>query len=240
MTTLVKITLAFLVALFLSSCGFDILLGEGQKGNGVVAEENRSIMEEFTAVSASEGLDVYVHQGSTFAIIVEADENIIDLIATDIRDGKLRVHALKNIGRATKKIHVTLPEIRSLESSSGADLIAQQLLQTDEIRLSASSGSSLIVVLKANEAKADASSGADIRLSGEAHSIIAHASSGAAIKAGEFYTKIGNAKASSGADISVNVSEALVAEASSGGDVSYTGDALVQQKNAISGKISKY
>ena len=97
MTTLARITIGLLIALFSSSCAFDLNFGNGKKGNGVVAEESREVTEEFTAVLASEGLDVYVVQDSEFSIRVEADENIIDLIGTDIDDGRLRIHAIENI-----------------------------------------------------------------------------------------------------------------------------------------------
>ncbi|MEO0473172.1 MAG: DUF2807 domain-containing protein, partial [Bacteroidota bacterium] len=46
------------------------------------------------------------------------DSKLIDLIGTDIKNGKLRIHAIENIGRATKKIYVSLPEVTALESSS--------------------------------------------------------------------------------------------------------------------------
>ena len=97
MTTLVRITIALVLALLLTSCGFDINFGDfgtGEKGNGVVVEETREITEEFTVVSASEGIDVFVTQGSDFDISVEADENIMDLIGTDIKNGKLKIHAI--------------------------------------------------------------------------------------------------------------------------------------------------
>src|SRR5690606_36054053 len=211
MTTLARITIAFLLALFLSSCGFDINLGEGKKGNGAVTKDNREITEKFTAVSASEGLDVYVTQSDEFQITVEADENVIDLIGTDIKNGKLRIHARENIGRATKKIFVSLPEVTELESSSGADLTVKNDLNADRIEIGASSGSDLEVTLRANEVKADASSGADIELSGEAGNLEIQASSGAEIKARDLLVKTCNAKASSGADITINVSDAIIA-----------------------------
>ena len=104
MTTLARITIALILALFLSSCAFDLNFGEGKKGNGTIVEDSRAISEAFTVVSASEGLDVYVTQANEFKIIVEADENILNLIGTDIKNGKLTIHAIENIGRATKKM----------------------------------------------------------------------------------------------------------------------------------------
>ncbi len=240
MTTLAKITIALLMALFLSSCAFDMNFGEGRKGNGEVTRDQREITEEFTAVSASEGLDVYVTQGDNFEITVEADENIIDLIGTDMTDGKLKIHAIENIGRATKKIYVSLPHITSLKSSSGADLLVQNPVKADKISLDASSGSDLEIELTADEISADTSSGADIKISGEANLFYANASSGSNIKARDLRVNTCHADASSGADISVNVSESLVADASSGADISYTGEASVQKKKSVSGSVHKY
>ena len=69
--------------------------------------------------------------------------------------------------------------------------------------------------------------------------LYANASSGSDIKARDFIVQSCNADASSGADISVNVSENLIADASSGGDISYTGDATVQMKKSVSGSVHK-
>ncbi len=240
MTTLVRMAVAALLALFMSSCAFDINFGDGKRGNGQVAEESRRISDGFTAVYASEGIDVFVTQGDDFKILVEADENIIDLIGTDIKDGRLKIHAIENIGRATKNVYVTLPRVTALKSSSGADLIAQNVIKADKIELDASSGSDIEVELVANEVMADASSGADIKVSGKTETLYADASSGSDIKARTLTAKRCNADASSGADISVNVSEALTADASSGADISYTGEASVTKKKSVSGSVHKY
>ncbi|MEB8344479.1 DUF2807 domain-containing protein [Flavobacteriaceae bacterium KMM 6898] len=240
MTTLARISIAFILALFFSSCAFDINFGEGKKGNGIVVEDNRNVSEEFTVVSASEGLDVYVTQSNEFKIVVEADENIIDLIGTDIKNGKLTVHAIENIGRATKKIHVSLPYITALSSSSGAELVTVNTIEAEKISLDASSGAEMEVSLIANEVSADASSGSDIQIAGQANMFYADASSGADIKAKNLMAKICNADASSGADISLNVSESLTADASSGADITYTGQATVQKSKSSSGSVHKY
>ena len=240
MTTLARIAIAVIMALFLSSCVFDMNWGAGKRGNGIIAEDRREVTEEFTVISAAEGLDVYVTQDRDFEILVEADENIIDLIGTDIKNGKLRIHAIENIGRATKKIYVTLPEITALSTSSGADLITRERIEADEISLDASSGSDLRIQLNADMVYADTSSGASIRISGAANTLYADASSGADIRAGEFEVKTCEADASSGADIRVNVSEQLVADASSGADIKYTGEASVKKNKSVSGSVRKY
>jgi len=239
MTTLAKFAIAILMAFFLSSCAFDMNFGEGKRGNGVVVKDDRQVTQDFTIVSASEGLDVYVTQGDDFEIMVEADENIIDLIGTDIKNGKLRIHAIENIGRATKMIYVTLPIITELSASSGSDLVTKNMIRANKISLGASSGAGMKIELVAEDVDADTSSGADIRIVGEATMLYVDASSGSDINAREFSVKTCRADASSGADISVNVSESLVADASSGADIRYTGEARVEKKKSVSGSVHK-
>jgi len=242
MTTLVKFTLALLLTLFLSSCGFDINFGDfgsGKKGNGVVTTETREITSDFSVVSASEGLQVYVTDGDEFEISVEADENIIDLIATDIKNDRLRIHAIENIGRATKKIFVTLPEVTGLKSTSGASLSVENTIKTSKLEIDASSGAMLHVDMIADEVEIDASSGANLKLSGDANTVYVDASSGANINAKKLISKVCRAGASSGGNLAVNVSEALTANASSGGNISYSGEASVTKKKSVSGSVHK-
>ena len=237
MTTLARIAIAALMALFFSSCHMDF--GRGKTGNGVVAKEIRTVTEEFMEVSASEGIDVYVTQGADFSIEVEADENVIELIGTDIKNGKLRIHAIENIGRATKKVNVTLPVVNGLYASSGADLETRNVIRGNKISLDASSGADIRASLVAEEIEADASSGADIRLEGEAEMMRADASSGSGIRARDLAVRVCYANASSGADIDLNVSESLIADASSGADISYTGNPTVEKNKSYSGSVHK-
>ncbi|GGW30514.1 head GIN domain-containing protein [Arenibacter certesii] len=240
MTTLARITITLILVLLFSSCGFDINIGQGEKGNGNVQEDMRTVKGDFSAISASEGLNVYVTQGEDYDILVEADENIIELIATDLRSGVLRIHTVENIGRATKKIYVTLPKITVLKTSSGADLIANSVIKSETIELNASSGSNLTIEdLNADKVSANTSSGANISIAGQSNTFNGNASSGSGIKAHNLTTAVCRANASSGANISINVTESLFAEASSGADIKYSGNPKVEGKKSSSGSVSQ-
>ncbi|MBU2945928.1 head GIN domain-containing protein [Zobellia uliginosa] len=243
MTTLIRIAIAFLVTLFLSSCGFDVNIGDfgtGEKGNGTVVTAKREVTEEFTNISASEGLTVYVTQSNKFDIKVEADENIIDLIATDINNGKLRIHAKQNIGRATKTVYVSLPVISNLSASSGSQVRVENTIKSDDLELDGSSGGQINVDVVADVIDIDVSSGAGINVSGKANRGDIDASSGGNINAKTLSLKTCTADASSGGNVKVLVSENLEADASSGGNVAYSGNATVKTKKSVSGNVHKY
>lgn len=241
MTTLARIAIALVMALFMTSCMFDIGdFGTGIKGNGDIVTEDREITDEFTEVSATEGLHVFVTQADNFEITVEADENVIDLVGTDIKNGKLKIHAIENIGRATKKVYVSMPNIDALKGSSGANLTTENEIKSDNLEIDGSSGANMTIKLLADKVNIDAGSGANIDLSGKVETAYIDAGSGANIRAKDLMTRDCNAEASSGANIKVQVSDQLTADVSSGGNISYSGEANVSKNKSVSGSVHKY
>lgn len=243
MTTLARIAIALVISLFFSSCGFDVQIGDfgtGEKGNGNLITDTRVVTDEFTEISAQEGLMVYVTQEDDFKIEVEADKNIIDLIRTDIKDGKLRVHAEKNIGQATKKIFVSLPNVNELRASSGAHLKTENTIKSNELVVDGSSGAILNVDVISQELEIEASSGANLNVVGTTDSADVDVSSGGNINAKDLQTRTCIADASSGGNVKIQVSKSLMADASSGGNISYAGDPSVEKKKSVSGSVYKY
>ncbi|WP_420572634.1 head GIN domain-containing protein [Kordia sp.] len=239
MITLARIIAIAILSLLITSCDFNF--SSGIAGNRNVVTEERDAEEGFTTIKASEGLDVYITQGSTASIEVEADENIISLIATDIRNGKLIIHTEKNIGRCkSKKVHVSVPKIEKIVSTSGADVYSTEPLVVEDLEVRSNSGADVKIEVEAENVTCSTSSGADIKITGTAESLTANASSGSDIHAKELAVKDCDASASSGADVTVNVSEKLIASSSSGGDVHYYGNPSSVSKNkSVSGGVHK-
>jgi len=237
-----KIVLVLAAVVSLTACNFDINFNQ-TSGSGNVETEERSVNQDFDKVHGSAGIDVYLTEGDDYKIVVEADDNLIPLITTEISNGKLKigVEQGKNIGRAkAKKVHVTYKALTGISASSGADVIGNSVVKSESLTLDSSSGADLEVEIIAKEVYADVSSGADLKISGRAIRLTAEASSGSDLKAKELEVKICKANASSGADITVNVLDELDGKASSGGDIKYYGDpTAVKTKDGASGSVRK-
>ncbi|MCB0466063.1 MAG: DUF2807 domain-containing protein, partial [Aequorivita sp.] len=173
--------------------------------------------------------------------VVEADENLLQYIETDIEDGKLHVTTSENIGHSkAKKVYVTYKELNKIEASSGADVIGNSVIKSEFLSLKSSSGADLKVDVFAKDIIAKTSSGADMEVSGKATSLNADASSGSEIKAKELLVINCNAEASSGAEVTVNVKEQLETHVSSGGDINYYGNPVsVNSNKSHSGSVHK-
>ncbi len=236
----IKIILSLILIATLTSCQYDLNIGQ-VNGDGDVITEERHVDQDFEQVRGSRGLDVYLTEGNENKIVVEADENLLDLIETTVSNGKLTITSSKNIGRAkAKKVHVTYVKLTNIEASSGSDVIGNSVIKSETLTLDSSSGADLEVEVFAKDLYVETSSGADIEVTGKSSTLYANASSGSEIDAKKLEVTNCNAKASSGADITVTVNNKLNAKASSGGDVKYYGDPVsVSKKDSSSGSIRK-
>ena len=235
MKNLVKIAAILLLFITTTSCLFD-----GVKGNGNVLTKNRKISNDFVRVKVSRGLHVFITKSADLSLVVEADENLHELITTEVNNGTLVITATKNIGFAkAKNIHLSVENLNEILVSSGAEVSSENTLVTEKLNVDASSGA--IVKLRANvkELTCESSSGALIDLKGKTIDLTADSSSGSNINAFDLDSKNCEAEASSGSHIKVNVSGDLVAKASSGAHINYTGNPkTIKKKKSSGGSVS--
>lgn len=241
MTTLSKIAISVILGLLMMSCNMDFNFGTGVQGNRNVVTKDRSVNESFDAIEASAGIDLYLTQGTETSISVEADENLHDIIITEVRNNTLKVYLDENV-RSSKaqKVMVTFQDISSIKSTSGSDVYSTNTINAKELTLKSTSGSDMNLSINAEKVDCKSTSGSDMKLSGTTNTLIAEATSGSDIKAGDLKALTSRVKATSGADITVNTSKELIAKASSGGDVRYYGDPeKVEKTDGVSGSVSK-
>ncbi|MDO9595596.1 MAG: head GIN domain-containing protein [Lutibacter sp.] len=238
MKTLVRITILISIYLALlfstTSCIFDGVVGI--KGNRNVVSEERSIRSDFEIINVQQGINLYITQGKPTNISVEADENIIELLITEVKNNELNIYFEKNVNQAkARNVYLTTESISKIKASSGASVKSENTIQAETLELDSSSGSSMKIRANANDIKSESSSGSSITIIGKSNSLTANSSSGSSINAKELKTVNAIAKASSGANIDVNVTGKLTASASSGGDIDYEGSPESIDKKATSG-----
>lgn len=227
------VAILFITTVF-SSCAADLF--NKVTGNRNVISQDRKATDNFTGIEVSTGLDLYITQGSKNTITVEADENLHDIIITEVENGILKVYSEKSIWKAkSRKIYVTIKTLASLKATSGSDIYGQDIIKTAEISISATSGADIRVSIDAQSIETSATSGAGIRISGIAVNHASSATSGSSIDAYELKSKNVLAKATSGADINIYASERLEAKATSGGDIDFKGNPKKIDKKSTSG-----
>ena len=220
MKNFIKLSLVLFLLIGTTSCMFD-----GVRGDGEVVSKSRKISDDFVRIDASRGLDVYITKSKNISLEVEADENLHELIETEVKNGTLYITTTKNIYSASaKKIHLSVNHINAIHVNSGAEVYSENTFSTDKLVINASSGAHARMDLKVDELTCESSSGSEIRVAGETNYLIASSSSGSDIDAYELKAKTCKADASSGSDINVFVTESFEGSATSGADIQYKGN----------------
>lgn len=209
----------------------------GQTGD---SRQKRNV-PSFHGISAATGINVFLTQNGKEEVTVEADEDDMDDLITEVEGGVLKIYMKQRSvlnfdwSSSERNVYVSFKNLDRIEASSAADVVSRSVLNFDKIDLNASSSANIKLELNAKEVDAESSSAADIQLNGKGYSLEANASSSSDIDASGFKTQKCNANASSAADISVNVTEQLDANASSGADIDYSGSPARKNINESSG-----
>jgi hypothetical protein len=237
-TILSKLTIVIVTTVLFSSCAVDML--NRVSGNKNVVTQDRKINDDFTSIKVSTGLDLYISQSNNVSLRVEADENLHDIIITEISNGVLKVYSEKNIWKAkARSVYVSVKDLEELKATSGSDVYTENTLRVGNLRVMTTSGADARMTVNAENITTSSTSGSDIKLMGTAVNHTAKATSGSSIKSYGLKSQNVIAKVTSGANIDVYATERIDAVATSGGDIDYKGNPRqVNKKSTSGGSIS--
>ncbi len=108
------------------------------KGNGVIKSQDRDI-ENFTAIKLTCSADLHIVQGKT-ALTVKTDENLLELIETEVENGTLYI-SVKGRGFRSAKgldVYITMPTLEKLMSSGSGDVEFGNTFKGNDIYISIS------------------------------------------------------------------------------------------------------
>ncbi|MEN8118431.1 MAG: head GIN domain-containing protein [Bacteroidota bacterium] len=197
-------------------------------------------LKDFNSIKVSTGIDLYLTMGETEEVKIVADDDIIDDLKTEVKNGTLHIYMKQNnwfnwTGNKTRKAYVTVKELEEIVASSGSDVKSENTLEGESLDVRTSSGSDVDIEVFYKNFSIDASSGSDAEISGKVKFLTAEASSGSDIDAHKLESKICKVRASSGSDITVTVTDELYAKASSGADIRYYGNPQTRDTDESSG-----
>ncbi|AKK72229.1 hypothetical protein OK18_05865 [Chryseobacterium gallinarum] len=202
---------------------------------------------DFSGIQVSTGVNVVFKQEKPASVKVIADSDKLQYIITKVENGILRIYidnkGIRNLKFRNLSVNVSSPKMSSIDVSSGSNLTVVNAIQENNMRIDASSGANVTGDFKISGATdISVSSGANVRagittgkisvksssgsstnLSGSAESGTIDISSGAVCKADDLKLTSLETEATSGGNLSVNVSGKLKVRASSGGLVKYKG-----------------
>lgn len=210
----------------------------------VVNDTNTIELSNFSSLSVSSNIIVELVKAETPSLNYEIVGNENIELTTKVINGKLKLK-LKDKQYTTSrgyaiKIKLYYVSLDQIGVSAGASVFSKELLESDRLKLSASSAGKIKLKTKAVEVSANASSSGNIGLNGKSKEVVFNCSSGAGIKARALITDNAKINASSGGRVEVHADKKIKINVSSGGSVKYAGKAELDEKLKSSwGSIKK-
>ena len=221
--------------------------GKKIKGNGNIVTIERST-DNYDAISVSGWFDVMLVDGTEGKLSIEGEENLLEYIKTEVKDGKLVIKVKKgyNLQPSSWKkdgvIKVTVPveSLSALSLSGSGDIVGKKTISASEFSTSMSGSGDITLDLECKTITASMSGSGDINLSGTTEVFEAQISGSGDIRAYDLIADNVDARVSGSADIKVTANEMLTARVSGSGDIHYKGDPKkIDSKSSGSGDITK-
>ncbi|MEO7767372.1 MAG: head GIN domain-containing protein [Ferruginibacter sp.] len=208
--------------------------------------QKRTLSESFSAISVTDGVDLYLTQGKEESIAISAsDPKYLERYKTEVNNGVLRIYydnkGINWTGNERRKLkaYVSFKTLHKLAGSGGANVTMKSLLTSDKMEYTFTSGSKFTGEVSIDQLDVAQNSGSLVDINGKTGNLKVEASSGAMFKGYELATDYCDAKATSGGSVRINVNKELSVKANSGGGIHYKGNGIVKDMNVSSGGIVK-
>lgn len=182
------------------------------QGNGIVATEER-VIDEFDSVDVSGALQIELSLGSDPTLSITADENLLEIIDTQVVDGKLIVTSTDSYSSSNPVVIKAGSIHLKKYAGSGATKGIVQVLEEDELAIDLSGASSLTL-----------SSGSVSKLSVDV-------SGASTVNAPELLVQEAKVEASGASTVILQPIEQLSARASGASTVRYVGQPNILSKD---------
>jgi hypothetical protein len=195
----------------------------------------------FNAVNISGGIDLYITQGNSVSVKIDAAEDIQKYIRAEVHNGTLEIYLESNnlfkwIRRNNNmKAYVTTPTLTRLHASGGSDVYSQNVWKINELDMTATGGSDIKFEAVGGKLDCKATGGSDLTLRGKVADLTLNASGGSDVNAKDLEAVKVNVSASGGSDINVHVTTELKANANGGSDIYYRGNPVRISKESSGG-----
>lgn len=217
----------FVAVIFITSLFYQQQLTAqwGTKGNGHVIKSSREI-SGITKINVKSGIDLYISTGDgQETCVIEADENLHDLIKTKVSGNQLDIYLSRSVNKAKSlKVYLNLNALEEIVARQGSDVQSINTIKFNKLNIVCNSGSDADIQLDGNEINCECNSGSDITLSGNVEVLKIDVNGGSDVEAYKLKAKDVYIHATSGSDAEIYADRKLFVRASSGSDVDYKGN----------------
>jgi hypothetical protein len=218
--------------------------GGAVAGSGRIVSSTRAV-DGFDSISIRYPAQVVVRQGEAESVKIEADDNLLPQLATDVRDGTLVIENrerdwadLVNPSRHAQ-ITITVTDLREIDFKSAGELRVEAL-ETEALEVALSGAGEIeLDELQVKSLDVALSGAGNIRAEGRAEELNLVISGMGSFEADGLETRIASVRISGAGSAEVRVKDELSAAVSGAGSINYYGSPRVTEIISGAGSVDQ-
>lgn len=243
MTSLSRISLlggTMLLALTLAGCNNATLFGRVGKG---AAKSHTRDLTDFKRIRSNFSGDVTIVLGTSYSVSVRGQDNIVEILKTEVVDSTLRIAFDKTVKRHDSlAVYITMPQLTDIDHPGSGKITVNSSLSGRDFGISLSGKGSIWckrIAAQGNLNVYNGSTGSITIAGGSAKAGDLTVSQSGSIDATTVAFQTCTANMTGTGAISLYASQSLMANISGSGSITYKGNAAVTENITGTGKLIK-
>lgn len=208
------------------------------RGCGNLTTETRET-GEFNSVDLKIPADVIIYRDDMPSLLIEADRNLMPYLAADMAGKTLHLQSRKNIRQSSNRItiYIGMPSVNRLRISGSGSIIAEDILEADELELGIYGSGSITTSVNAALLRSEINGSGSLTIDGTAPVHKIEIKGSGKVKARKLDNDICEIKVMGSGNSYVSVGSALDAEIAGSGDIYVSGSPRIIARINGTGRI---
>jgi len=218
------------LALIMMLCTNHEIISQSVRGNEEVVIQEREI-SAFRGIIATGGFELYLEQGDSPKVVVEADENLHNYIITEVRNEMLDIKVEADVRKSKAlKVFVTLVDIDHLIAIGAVNIKSDVTINLNSLQVFISGISAIKLVVSAKELEIEVTDAAYAYLSGNVNIFNFRVNDEAELDAFSLIANTCDAKVSGTCEAKIYVLDEFKMRVTGESNLYYKGDPLITDR----------
>ncbi|MBB2149734.1 DUF2807 domain-containing protein [Pedobacter sp. LMG 31462] len=240
-----KLSLLFTIAL--------LSLGLGSQAKNPIRISASHLLKEdrqvsnFNGIAIGGSLKVYVKLGNTESLRLEGDQEAIDELTSEVKDGTLTIRPkrsqwkewFKKFNNSKVTAYITAKKLTSLAVSGSGNIEVEQAISADAFSTAISGSGNIKATVNCQSFQSSISGSGVLNISGKAKTATVAISGSGNFNGRALSADHVEAHVSGSGSIYIGAKESLTAAISGSGNINYAGNPTIKKALAGSGKLRK-
>lgn len=211
-------------------------------GNGKLITENRNL-SDYDKIDVAGSFDVILVKGNEGAISIKADENLMEYIETEVKNGHLKIQQKKGYQlKSTKTIVITVAfeMIDAISLAGSGNVHSADVLNAADLILNLAGSGEINLPVSAKNLTSHIAGSGNIKLSGNSDVLRSEIAGSGTLEGDNLKATVSHINIAGSGNVKIHAISEIHANIVGSGDVIYTGNPTIEKSKSIgSGSIRK-